>query len=116
MIQSLLIISGGAYERLVLSDYGERPNGNGRSFLFWMGDTLPEALFKKNITSLSKLIRRTRNLLCTMSLLTVLVFDPILHLCGLGATAKLVLQCLTKLQIVSICIVYTLCQMYEETK
>lgn len=77
-LQGLLIAGlGAAYEMLVLSDYGNRGEDHGRSFMFWTGKALQEASFKKGITKTSTILRRCRNLICQASMLIVLVLDPI---------------------------------------
>lgn len=51
MLQGLLIVGlGAAYEMVVLSDYGNKGEGHGRSFMFWTGKALQEASFKKGVT------------------------------------------------------------------
>jgi len=79
--QVTLILLGGAYERLVLSDYGLKEQDHGRSFWFWTGQSLGQSSFKKGQTNLAKLVRKWRNLLCQSSLAAVCFLDPALSLC-----------------------------------
>ena len=63
MLQGVLIGIGGAYELVVLSDYGNRKE-HGRSFMFFTGEALQEATFRKGKTSYGKLVRSCRNIIC----------------------------------------------------
>jgi len=80
-MQVMTILGGGAYEMMILSDYGfKKEESHGRSLIFCLGKPLAMSSFRKGLTSLGKLIRRCRNLLCQFCLLYVSVIDPVLEI------------------------------------
>ena len=111
--QSVIIALGGTYEMVVLSDYGDRVD-HGRSLMFWTGKALPEAAFRKGLTSAGKLLRSCRNIFCQSSLALVTVIDPLLTYFFPSESSK-VIDALVKSFILLVPIVYTNCIMYEET-
>ena len=115
VLQIALISLGGAYERIILSDYYSKSN-HGRAFWFWMGEPLQEVAFNNaEMTAFGKLLRRCRNLICQMSLVIVLIIDPLL---ALFATIyqSLVISITVKLFIVLVPLLYTHCLMIEQAR
>ena len=79
-MQVLTIIGGGAYEIIILSDYGfKEQESHGRSLMFWIGKPPNESSFRKGLTTVGKLVRRCRNILCQVSLAYVIALDPVLE-------------------------------------
>ena len=113
--QLALICLGGAYERIILSDYFSKTK-HGRSFWFWMGEPLQEVAFNNaDMTSFGKLLRRCRNLICQMSLIIVLVIDPLLALFD-TIHHELVISMIVKIFIVLVPLLYSHCLMIEEAR
>lgn len=113
-LQTIIVTCGGTYERIVLSDYGFKEQ-HGRSFWFWTGDALEESAFQKGKTSLSRLIRRWRNLLCSFSLVCVCILDPALSIL-LPETSKVPALATTicvKFFVLCVPVLFNLSQMYQ---
>ena len=109
-----MIIIGGAYERLILSDYGIKKE-HGRSYMFWTGMALQEASFRKEMTSMGKFLRSHRNLICQASLFTVIAVEPLSSFISNRELANLIIAMTVKIFILNVPIVYTFCLMHEDT-
>ena len=109
-----MIIIGGAYERLILSDYGIKKE-HGRSYMFWTGEALQEASFRKGMTSMGKFLRSYRNLICQASVFTVIAVEPLSSFIPNRELANLIIAMTVKIFILFVPIIYTFCLMHEDT-
>ena len=73
------------------------------------------AFNKAEMTSVGKLLRRCRNIICKTSLLIVLVIDPLLAIIFRGKD-NLAIYIIVKLFIVLVPLLYTHCLMIEEAR
>ena len=113
VMQVLTVAIGGAYEVLILSDYGFKSADNhGRSFLFWKGLPLKEDSFRKGVTKSGRLLRRFRNLMCLLCAIFVFIVDPILSLVFGTNMFSSLFQCT---MLFTSSFLYMAVLMYEET-
>ena len=112
----MVILLGGVYEWVVLSDYGCKDRPHGRYFAFWTGPPIEEALFRKGVTPLSRMMRRLRNLICQLCLISVLLLDPIACMLLPEEMATLTVLFICKSFVLVVPLGYVLSLMLEATR
>ncbi len=114
--QTTLILGGGSYEKMILSDYGSQQADQDTFFWFWTGKPSIDMSSPKEVTRTSKSLRECRNLIFNASLFSVVVIDPIAQL-GLSAFySQLISTVLAKSLVLLVGLMYTMSLMYQETK
>ena len=72
----MVLLLGGLYEQLVLSDFYMKEKHGRSAIFFFLGNQLEEPQFRKGVTLMSKLIRKCRNMLCIYALLVIFILVP----------------------------------------
>lgn len=72
----MVLLLGGLYEQLVLSDFYMKEKHGRSAIFFFLGNQLEEPQFRKGVTLMSKLIRKCRNMLCVYALLVIFILVP----------------------------------------
>ena len=83
--------------------------------MFWTGEALQEASFRKEMTSMGKFLRSHRNLICHTSLFTVIAVEPLSSFIPNRELANLIIAMTVKIFILFVPIIYTFCLMHEDT-